>query len=57
MAPDIVKPAHKGRDVMTTKSLAGAFVGCLLITTALTPVRAADISNERLLNPQREPQN
>jgi alcohol dehydrogenase (cytochrome c) len=42
---------------MTTKSLAGAFVGSLLMATALTPVRAADMTNERALNPQREPQN
>ena len=42
---------------MTTKSLAGTLVGSLLMATALTPARAADVSNERLLNPQREPQN
>ncbi len=42
---------------MTAKSLAGAFVGSLLMATALTPARAADVTNERLLNPQREPQN
>src|ERR1700680_209741 len=42
---------------MTTKSLAGALVGSLLMATALTPVGAADMSNERALNPQREPQN
>jgi alcohol dehydrogenase (cytochrome c) len=32
-------------------------VGALLIATALTPARGADVTNERLLNPQREPQN
>jgi len=42
---------------MMTKTLAGAFVGSLLMATALTPVGAADMTNERLLNPQREPQN
>jgi len=42
---------------MPTKSLFGAFIGSLLLATALTPVRAADVTNERLLNPQREPQN
>jgi alcohol dehydrogenase (cytochrome c) len=46
-----------GRDIMIAKSLAGAFAGSLLLATALTPVRAADMTNERLLNPQREPQN
>ncbi len=39
------------------KSFTGAFVGSLLITTALTSARAADMTNERALNPQREPQN
>jgi alcohol dehydrogenase (cytochrome c) len=42
---------------MRTKFFAGAFVSSLLIATALTPARAADVTNERLLNPQREPQN
>ena len=42
---------------MTTKTLIGACAGSLLMATALTPVRAADMTNERLLNPQREPQN
>ncbi len=42
---------------MTTRSFTGAFVGSLLIATALTPARAADVTSERLLNPQREPQN
>src|ERR1700677_2938455 len=43
--------------VMRTKSLAGAIAGSLLMATALTPARAADMTNERMLNPQREPQN
>jgi alcohol dehydrogenase (cytochrome c) len=42
---------------MTTKSLAAALAGVLLTATALTPARAADMTQERLLNPQREPQN
>jgi alcohol dehydrogenase (cytochrome c) len=42
---------------MSTKSLAGAFAGSLLMATALTPLRAADMTQERALNPQREPQN
>ena len=42
---------------MVAKCLTGAFVGSLLMATALTPGRAADVTNERLVNPQREPQN
>ena len=42
---------------MRTKSLVGAFAGSLLLATALTPLRAADMTNDRALNPQREPQN
>src|SRR2546421_11568882 len=42
---------------MMAKSLTGAFVGALLMTTALTSARAADMTNERALNPQREPHN
>jgi len=42
---------------MSAKSFAGVLVGSLLMATALTPARAADMSNERALNPQREPQN
>ena len=42
---------------MRTASIAGAFAGSLLVTTALTPLHAADVTTERLLNPQREPQN
>jgi alcohol dehydrogenase (cytochrome c) len=42
---------------MTMKSFTGALFGSLLLATALTPVRAADMTNERALNPQREPQN
>src|SRR6202000_1004269 len=40
---------------MRTKCLVGT--GALPVATALTPANAADMTNERLLNPQREPQN
>jgi alcohol dehydrogenase (cytochrome c) len=42
---------------MRTTSFAGALAGALLMATALTPVYAADMTNDRALNPQREPQN
>ena len=42
---------------MKTKTFAGALAGSFLMSTALTPARGADVTNERLLNPQREPQN
>ena len=42
---------------MSTKIFAGAVTGALLAATALTPARAADMTNDRALNPQREPQN
>jgi alcohol dehydrogenase (cytochrome c) len=42
---------------MRTSSLAGAFIASLLVATALTPAGAADMTQERALNPQREPQN
>ncbi len=42
---------------MKTKAFTGALVGSLLMATALTPARAADMTDERALNPQREPQN
>ena len=35
----------------------GAFIISLFVASALTPARAADMTNERALNPQREPQN
>jgi len=40
-----------------TKSFAGIFIGSLMAATALTPAVAADMTNDRALNPQREPQN
>src|SRR5260370_1864899 len=43
---------------MTRIPVPGVSIGVPLIaTTALTPARAADMTNERALNPQREPQN
>src|SRR5580765_2999562 len=42
---------------MNSKSVAGALTGALLMASALTPARAADMTNDRALNPQREPQN
>src|SRR5260370_38967434 len=42
---------------MTRISVTGVSIGVLLIATALTPARAADMTNERALNPQREPLN
>src|SRR6202047_749162 len=49
--------AHLRRNVMSTKSFVGAFIGSPLRGTALPPARAADVTSERMLNPQREPQN
>src|SRR5258707_2028887 len=51
------EPAQKRESDMNTKSVMGNAAAALLIATALTPVRAADVTNDRLLNPQREPQN
>ena len=42
---------------MTTRSFASALAAMLLAATAFTTVRAADMTQERALNPQREPQN
>jgi alcohol dehydrogenase (cytochrome c) len=47
---------------MIAKSVAGALAGSLLMATALTSLTvswagAAEVTNDRLLNPQREPQN
>jgi alcohol dehydrogenase (cytochrome c) len=35
----------------------GALVCSFLMSTALTPARATDMTDQRTLNPQREPQN
>ncbi|HEY7298240.1 MAG TPA: PQQ-dependent dehydrogenase, methanol/ethanol family [Xanthobacteraceae bacterium] len=43
--------------IITTLSFAGAALASLLVTTALTPVRAADMTFERALNAGKEPQN
>jgi alcohol dehydrogenase (cytochrome c) len=42
---------------MKIASIVGALTSALLLATALTPTHAADMTNERMLNPQREPQN
>src|SRR3979490_2221045 len=42
---------------MRTSYFAGGFVASLVLTTALTPAGAADMTTEPALNPQREPQN
>src|SRR5437660_8240315 len=42
---------------MKTKTFAGALVSSFLSATAFTSAHAADVTNDRLLNPQREPQN
>ncbi|HWF95467.1 MAG TPA: PQQ-dependent dehydrogenase, methanol/ethanol family [Xanthobacteraceae bacterium] len=42
---------------LRTLSLAGTLMSSLLVATALTPVRAADMTFERALNVEKEPQN
>src|SRR6266571_3339846 len=42
---------------MKTLAFAGALISSLLISTALTPLRAADMTHERALNVAKEPQN
>jgi alcohol dehydrogenase (cytochrome c) len=42
---------------MTTKTIGAILMGSLIAATALTPAAAADMTTERALNPQREPQN
>ena len=42
---------------MRTTTLAGTLMGALLLATALTPLRAADMTFERALNVDKEPQN
>src|SRR5215831_6174766 len=42
---------------MRTLSFTGALMGALLLATALTPVRAADMTDERALAVDKEPQN
>jgi alcohol dehydrogenase (cytochrome c) len=42
---------------MKIGSIVGALTSSLLLASALTPLHAADMTNDRALNPQREPQN
>src|SRR5258708_18860006 len=42
---------------MSRISVSGVFIGMLLMATALTRARAADMTSERALTPPREPQN
>jgi alcohol dehydrogenase (cytochrome c) len=49
--------ADRGENAMHTSFLTGACAGVLLAATALTPAGAADMTQDRALNPQREPQN
>jgi alcohol dehydrogenase (cytochrome c) len=42
---------------MRIASIVGALTSSLLLASALTPLHAADMTNDRALNPQREPQN
>src|SRR5260221_2918179 len=42
---------------MAMKSSTSTLFGSLLMPTELTPAHAADMTNDRALNPQREPQN
>src|SRR4051812_38369749 len=42
---------------MTTMTRAGILTASLLLTSALTPLRAGDMTNERALSVAKEPQN
>src|ERR1700731_461796 len=42
---------------MTMKTVAGILMASLMPAIALTPAAAADMTTERAVNPQREPQN
>src|SRR5205807_7506170 len=46
-----------GGSAMRTSSLAAAVTSAMLVATALTPVRAADMTFERAQNVAKEPQN
>src|SRR4051812_31572634 len=46
-----------GGNAMKTASLSTSLFASLLVATALTPVAAADMTQERALNPAKEPQN
>ncbi len=45
------------RTLSLAGTLAGTLMSSLLVATALTPVRAADMTFERALNVDKEPQN
>jgi alcohol dehydrogenase (cytochrome c) len=51
------KPLARREKSMRNTAIAVASAASLLIATALTPARGADMTPERALNPQREPQN
>src|SRR6478752_2985828 len=55
--PDTTAPAGKGETAMKALTIAGAVTSSLLVATALTPARAADMTFERSLNVGKEPQN
>src|SRR6266576_137683 len=55
--PGIQAPVDKGGLAMKPWSFARAMIGSLLITTAFTPAGAADMTFERALNADKEPQN
>src|SRR5207302_303280 len=54
--PGLAAPAPREGKSMRT-SLAGTLLSSLLIATALTPAGAADVTFERALNSDKEPQN
>ena len=50
------RPSHR-EDHIKTLAFAGALTCSLLVATTLTPVRAADMTQERALNVSKEPHN
>src|ERR1700692_4559326 len=50
-------PPRTGGNAMTSHSVAAAIATSLLIAPALTPAGPADMTADRALNVQREPQN
>src|ERR1700692_3300996 len=50
-------PPRTGGNAMRSHSVAAAIATSLLVATALTPAGAADMTADRALNVQREPQN
>src|ERR1700674_5132123 len=55
--PAVAITAAKGGTAMRMASLAGAFAGLLLTSTALIPANAGDMTFERALNVAKEPHN